>query len=66
MDMFGCEELLAELACIGVKIQLNKVQEILFKRSGFSHLFEFTGRPHIKVYAPVGGMKPLEQEDYKR
>lgn len=50
MELFGYEDLLIELARIGLRIQLTEPQKVLFNQINQGDLFKFGGMPQIKVY----------------
>lgn len=65
MELFGYEDLLIELARIGLRIQLTEPQKVLFNQINQGDLFKFDGTPQIKVYLYSSG-KCYKQNDYER
>lgn len=65
MELFGYEDFLFELARSGIKIQLNELQAILFQKRQLGHLFDFEGKPQIKVYGLFREEKPFSVHEYK-
>lgn len=64
MELFGYEDLLFELASSGIKIQLNELQKILFKKCNLGPLFEFNGKPQLKVYARFREERSFTTDEY--
>lgn len=66
MDVFGCEDLLVELARKDLKVQLSPVQRILLNQTGYGHLFEFDGKPDVTVYARLPKNRSCTKSQYKK
>lgn len=65
MELFGCEDLLIEMARNGIKIELHPAQKALFKQCNRGDLFEYEGLPQITVYPYTKPINALTCEEYK-
>lgn len=64
MELFGCEDILFELAHAGIKIQLARPQKVLFDRCNHGQLFEFDGEPQLKIFADIRELPYFRIKDY--